>query len=171
LSRQDLISTQERYVELFDRGRATSLHLFEHVHGDSRDRGTAMIDLLERYHQAGLALNASELPDYLPVVLEYLSTRPEDEQRDTLDDCAHILRKVGEALLRRDSAYGSVFAALLALAGQAGLDPAHQPTADEEKSLDEEWVEEPVTFGPSASPGCGSRQDGSSVIHFVPRLH
>ncbi|UCH49794.1 MAG: nitrate reductase molybdenum cofactor assembly chaperone [Betaproteobacteria bacterium] len=172
LSQDDLLSSQETYVEVFDRGRATSLHLFEHVHGESRDRGMAMIDLRNTYEKAGLVLHANELPDYLPVVLEYLSTRSENEIRELLGDCAHILRKVGEALLDRGSHYSAVFATLLALVDEPGLVPTarRRPTA-EEKSIDEEWAEEPVEFGPAAKPACNRAQAQSSVIRFVDRSH
>ena len=166
----DLLQCQESYVETFDRGRATSLHLFEHVHGESRDRGMAMIDLRDMYERAGLELKPGELPDYLPVVLEYLSMRGDDDVRDMLCDCAHILRKIGDALAERGSHYSAVFAALLALVGEAGLTPASErKPAPEEKSIDEEWAEEPVVFGPGAKPACTGGRAQSSVIHFMPR--
>src|SRR5262249_20185815 len=97
LSGRDLMGAEERYVELFDRGRATSLHLFEHLYGDSRDRGEAMVELKRIYERAGFALTTNELPDYLPVLLEYLSCRDLAEARDMLADCAHILKKIAEA--------------------------------------------------------------------------
>lgn len=169
----DLLEAQEAYVDLFDRGRATSLHLFEHVHGDSRDRGQAMVDLKAVYARAGLALAGNELPDYLPAVLEYLSLRPKNEVRDMLGDCAHILRSVGESLQRRRSPYAAVFAALLAVAGEAGLSPAPAPLrieTDDRKALDEEWVEQPVLFG----LGCGdARSAGNAApqpVKFVRKV-
>lgn len=170
LAGNDLLSSQEHYVEVFDRGRATSLHLFEHVHGESRDRGMAMIDLGNMYEKAGLILQANELPDYLPVVLEYLSTRPEHEVHEMLGDCAHILRKIGEALLDRGSHYSAVLAALLALVNESGLASAkRRGPRPEEKSIDEEWAEEPVQFGPAAKPACARLAVQSSVIRFVDR--
>src|SRR6185369_8145875 len=98
LAAADLLDAQEGYVALFDRGRATSLNLYEHVHGDSRDRGQAMVDLAQIYARGGLDLSTRELPDYLPVLLEYLSTRPFAEVEEMLRDCAHLLRSIGEAL-------------------------------------------------------------------------
>jgi nitrate reductase delta subunit len=170
LAASDLMEAQEDYVALFDRGRATSLHLFEHVHGDSRDRGQAMVDLKNVYARNGLELAANELPDYLPVVLEYLSTRPYDEIRDMLGDCAHILRAIGEALARRRAPHAAVFGALLALVGEAGLAPADtEPVAIEEdnKALDEEWVDQPVLFG----LGCGdARQTAPQPVKFVRKV-
>lgn len=150
LVESDPLWSEERYVELFDRGRATSLHLFEHVHGDARDRGQAMIELKTLYEEAGFRLTANELPDYLPVVLEYLSCRDLAEAKDMLGDCAHILRTVGEALLQRKSCYAAVFQALLSIAGEAGLDPkaAHRKAAESE-DLDSDWAEQPA-FAPQA---------------------
>src|SRR5262249_52995799 len=103
LAASDLLDAQERYVALFDRGRATSLHLFEHVHGESRDRGQAMVDLQAVYARAGLRLTAKELPDYLPVMLEFLGTQPADVGEAMIEDCAHVVRSIGEALSRRGS--------------------------------------------------------------------
>jgi len=169
LAASDLIDAQQRYVALFDRGRATSLHLFEHVHGESRERGQAMVDLNEMYARAGLVLAANELPDYLPVLLEFASLQPAGVARDVLDDCAHIVRSVGGALVRRDSRYAAVFAAVLALAGAPALDLTPPPEAEPEKSLDEEWAEEPVIFGPAAGSGCATKAPAAAVVKFIPR--
>jgi len=146
LQRSDPLETEAAYVELFDRGRATSLHLFEHVHGDSRDRGPAMIDLCGTYEAAGLFLAPSELPDYLPVVLEFASTQPPRQARAFLAEIAHILNALFGALLKRQSAYASVLGALIELAGEKAQ-PV-EPPADE--SLDESWAEPPVFDGCSA---------------------
>jgi nitrate reductase delta subunit len=150
------LEIEETYVDLFDRGRATSLHLFEHVHGESRDRGQAMVGLKAQYRKAGLHLASSELPDYLPVVLEYLSMRPIEEARDMLADCAHILRALGHQLAQRQRPYAAVLDAALALAGEPGISTGEAAEAPKEKSLDEEWAEEPVIFGPAAQP-CASK--------------
>src|SRR6185312_12116906 len=111
----DLYDLQERYVLLFDRTRSLSLHLFEHVHGESRDRGQAMIDLKAQYEDAGLFLDASELPDFLPLFLEYLATLPLKEAFETLGQPAHIFGALAERLRKRKSAYEAVFRALIAL--------------------------------------------------------
>ena len=155
LARADPLWAEERYVELFDRGRATSLNLFEHVHGESRDRGAAMVELKTIYARAGLDLAANELPDYLPVVLEYLSRRDRAEAQDMLGDCAHIVRAIGEALLGRGSPYSAVFAALLASIGEAGLDErAAARPAEEPDDLDSDWFEQPA-FAPQAPASAG----------------
>jgi nitrate reductase delta subunit len=171
LSVGDAVSTQERYVDLFDRGRKTALHLFEHVHGESRDRGQAMVDLRQVYAHAGYALRGNELPDYLPALLEFLSQRPPEDAREMLSDCAHIVRAIGEALRERGSHYAAVFAALLTIIGEPGLTAGKRDDepAREEKTLDEEWAEEPVIFGPAAGASCASGKPQVSVVQFVPR--
>jgi nitrate reductase delta subunit len=161
------LEAEEVYVELFDRGRATSLHLFEHVHGESRDRGQAMVDLKTQYRRAGLQFASNELPDYLPAVLEYLSMRPIEEAREMLADCAHILRALGRQLAKRHSRYVAVLDAVLALAGEPGVSSGEAAQPPEEKGLDEEWAEEPVTFGPDAQP-CGSKPQ-IAPVRFVRR--
>src|SRR5690606_22756321 len=80
----DLVDVQARYSELFDKGRALSLLLFEHVHGESRDRGQAMVDLMAQYEAAGFAIGVRELPDYIPLYLEFLATREDLEAREGL---------------------------------------------------------------------------------------
>ncbi len=173
LAAADLLDAQEAYVTLFDRGRATSLHLFEHVHGDSRDRGQAMVDLKAVYARGGLVLAANELPDYLPAVLEYLSTRPYAEIREMLADCGHVLRAIGEALDRRGSGYAAVFGALLAVAGEAPLASTSRATrieSEDAAKLDEEWVEQPVLFGLGCGDARGGAQTGAQPVRFVRRV-
>lgn len=147
----DPMEIESRYVETFDRGRATSLHLFEHVHGDSRDRGPAMIDLLQTYEQAGLYLAPGELPDHLTVVLEYASTQPPAQARAFLRELTHILQAIFSALLRRESPYASVLAAVLELAGEK----AQAVKIPDEPTLDESW-EEPAAFGGCSTQGQAS---------------
>ncbi len=162
----DLLDAQARYVEVFDRGRATALHLFEHVHGESRDRGQAMVDLTQVYARAGFHLAAHELPDYLPAMLEFLSYRPEIEARDMLGDCAHILRTIGETLQTRESRYSAVFGALLSIVGEEGLSPTARRIPEPDKSLDEEWAEAPAFDGMACS---ASRPPKKSVIQIAKR--
>ena len=161
LASGDLYDLQERYVLLFDRTRSLSLHLFEHVHGESRDRGQAMIDLKAQYEEAGLAMNAAELPDFLPLFLEYLSTLPAAEACDMLGQPAHIFAALAERLRKRRSSYEAVFRALVALAGAKPKDDevsallaAPDPDASDLAALDAAWEDEAVSFGPDAAPGC-----------------
>jgi nitrate reductase delta subunit len=142
------LDTEANYVELFDRGRGTALHLFEHVHGDSRDRGPAMIDLIKTYEEAGLYLGEGELPDHLTVVLEYASTQPPAQAAAFLREIAHILQVIFSALLKRQSPYASVVAAVLDLAGEK----AQAVKLPDEPELDETW-EEPPAFGGCSTQG------------------
>jgi nitrate reductase molybdenum cofactor assembly chaperone NarJ/NarW len=159
LENRDLYDLQERYVSLFDRSRALSLHLFEHVHGESRARGQAMVDLQNVYGQHGLEINAKELPDFLPLFLEFLSTLPLDEARSLLGETSHVLEALRDRLRKRKSIYAAVFRSLLTLAAiDAETDAqAEIQTEDEEpddlEALDKAWAEEPVTFGPGEA-GC-----------------
>jgi nitrate reductase delta subunit len=148
---------QERYVELFDRSRALSLHLFEHVHGESRDRGQAMVDLARTYASRGFEVAGDELPDYLPAFLEFVSVLDAKEGRALLKETAEILRSLGDRLADRGSRYSAVFAALLAAAGEPGLTRKLAPrrTPGEENSpaaMDRVWMEEPVTFMDGPQP-------------------
>ena len=146
---------------LFDRSRSLSLNLFEHVHGESRDRGGAMVSLIETYRAAGVEPATTELPDHLPVLLEFLSTRPGAEAQDILADAAHILDALGTRLERRESGYACVLNALSQLAGTqpdaealAGMlaQPDDDPT--DLAALDAAWEETEVTFGPDPNAGC-----------------
>jgi len=154
----DLYDLQERYVLLFDRTRSLSLHLFEHVHGESRDRGQAMIDLKSQYEKAGLEIGTTELPDFLPLFLEFLSTRPRAEAYELLGQPAHILSAFAERLRKRHSTYESVFRALVTLAAAkpkseaiSALLAEPDPDANDLAALDAAWEDEPVNFGPNAN--------------------
>ena len=161
LLRADPLDAEAEYVQLFDRGRGTSLHLFEHVHGDSRDRGPAMIDLGKTYEAAGLLLAPGELPDYLPAVLEFVSTQPPREAKAFLSEMAHILSAIFGALQKRESAYASVLGALLELAGEK----AQPVTPAAEEPLDEAWAEPPVFDGCSSKGQ--ARPDQPQPIRIV----
>lgn len=159
----DLYDLQERYGLLFDRTRALSLHLFEHVHGESRDRGQAMVDLLKQYEENGYTPTASELPDYLPLFLEYASTREPQEAIALVGQPANVIAALGERLAKRQSAYGAVMAALLSIS-KARLDAAAlatlraepDPEPDDLEALDAAWAEEEVTFGPGSADAKGA---------------
>ena len=166
LGQDDLYALQEGYVALFDRSRTLSLNLFEHIHGESRDRGGAMVDLLEMYRAGGYEPTGWELPDHLPMLLEFLATRPASDARETLAEAAHILEALATRLARRESAYAAVFAALLQIAGPAAdreavaelvAEPETDP--DDLAALDAVWEETEVTFGPDPNAGCPASRD------------
>jgi nitrate reductase delta subunit len=157
----DPIEAETQFVELFDRGRSTSLHLFEHVHGDSRERGPAMIDLAQTYEKCGLLLGPHEVPDHLCVVLEFASTQPPAVARAFLGEMAHILASIFSALRKRESAYASVLAAVIELAGHK----AEAVAVADDQPIDESWAE-PVVFDGCSTKG-QARPGDAQPIHIV----
>jgi nitrate reductase molybdenum cofactor assembly chaperone NarJ/NarW len=163
LAGRDLLDAQERYILLFDRTRSLSLHLFEHVHGESRDRGQAMVDLIRLYEEGGWTPTAKELPDFLPLFLEYAATRPPAEAIELIGQPGHVVAALRERLAKRGSPYAAAFAALLALAKVkpdremiARLMAEPDPEPDDLEALDAAWEEEEVLFGPgAAADACG----------------
>lgn len=165
----DIYDLEARYVTLFDRSRSLSLNLFEHVHGESRERGGAMVDLLETYRAGGFEPSGLELPDHLPTLLEFLATRPEPEARALLAEAAHILEAIALRLGRRESAYAGVLSALVdycqarrrptvaAAAAALAAEPEDDP--DDLEALDAVWEEAAVVFGPDPNAGCPATRD------------
>lgn len=156
LLEQPPMAAQEAWLGLFDRGRAMSLLLFEHIHGESRDRGQAMVDLMQTYLDNGFELSAKELPDYLPLMLEYLAQRPESEVVDWLTHTGHIL----ELLAARAAERGSPYACVLEILAEYGQSPrdmsqirkraANEQRDDTPEMMDKVWEEEAVRFGNEA---------------------
>ncbi len=166
-----LLDAQEIYCGLFDKGRAMSLLLFEHVHGESRDRGQAMVDLLRQYQDAGLQLRSRELPDFLPLYLEYLSLSPAEDAREGLRDIAPILALLGARLRQRETRYAELFDLLLYLSGSElrSTTLREQVTGeardDTPAALDAVWAEEQVTF--LGGEGCGTAEQTRHQRRFA----
>lgn len=171
-----LMDVQEEYVILFDRGRSLSLLLFEHVHGESRARGQAMVDLLQQYQQAGLELDVRELPDFIPLFLEYLSTQDEDVAAQGLGDVHPILALLSARLQERDSPYHLLFDALLAVIGmQPDMTELRGQIAGEARddtpdALDKVWEEEMVTFVEDQGASCPS-QNSNRIPTAAQQVH
>ena len=151
LETEELLDLQAAYSELFDRSRSLSLHMFEHVHGDNRERGQAMIDLGQQYMESGFFLEASELPDFVPVFLEYASCLPQSQACETLGQPAHVFAALAERLDKRHSNYAAIFHCLVSLAGvrpdaDAIAEIDQNTPAEDSKEIDEEWEEAPVSF-------------------------
>jgi nitrate reductase delta subunit len=167
LASAPLVRLEERYVALFDRSRALSLHLFEHVHGESRDRGQAMVSLQAMYEARGLTSAEGELPDFIPAFLEYLSLVERAEAKKLLRETAHIFRTLGERLAERGSRYAQVFDALLRLAGEPRLEKpiASTPLAEDERAaLDAQWMDPEVSFG--GNEGCNEAQAAVAPVRM-----
>lgn len=174
IAQGDVWDLQEEYVLLFDRSRTLSLNLFEHIHGESRDRGAAMVDLLETYRAGGFDLTGPELPDHLPVLLEFLSTQPEDVARDILSDAGPILAALTERLTRRETPYAAALEAVSTLAeasddAQAAL-LAAEPDDDPNdlEALDATYAEAQVMFGPDPNAGCPVSRDILARMDVAP---
>jgi nitrate reductase delta subunit len=175
LAKADLLEIQAQYVDLFDRTRSLSLHLFEHVHGESRDRGQAMVSLLERYRQAGLDIAANELPDYLPLFLEFLSRQEPDEANRMLAETVHILEALARRLDSRESRYAPVFDALVALAGTqpstrvvSELRDTTTENPNDFAALDQAWEEAEVRFGPGDAQESGCPRASEMLAKMTP---
>lgn len=175
----DLMDWQAEYNGLFERGRSLSLLLFEHIHGESRDRGQAMVDLLKQYKEAGLEIGVRELPDYIPLYLEFLSTQGDENLVLGLQEIAHVLATLSARLEQREANYAALTNSLLNLSGvQVDMADIHSQIANEERddtseALDKVWEEEMVTFGPdSSNDGCSSGtskpSEGQRKDQYVP---
>lgn len=175
----DLMDWQSEYDGLFERGRSLSLLLFEHVHGESKDRGQAMVDLMNQYHEAGLDIGIRELPDYIPLYLEFLSTQGDENARLGLAEVGHILAVLACRLENRKSDYAALAYALLDLSGvEVDLNDLREQVVKEErddtpKALDKVWEEEVVTFtGSDSTEGCPTAQSRPSELQrrdqFIP---
>ncbi|MDZ7748335.1 MAG: nitrate reductase molybdenum cofactor assembly chaperone [Halofilum sp. (in: g-proteobacteria)] len=159
----DLLDVQAVYVETFDRSKKVSLYLFEHVYGESRDRGPAMVELTNAYREQGLEIDCRELPDFLPLFLEFCAVLPEARAREWLDEIGQIVQQVHVRLVERDSRYAVPFRVLLRLLEIEPMPEALVETASKEErddtreALDRTWMEAPVTFGPDEPrTSCGA---------------
>ena len=168
----DLLDVQAEYVETFDRGRSRSLYLYEHIHGESRERGPAMVELAQVYRAHGFEIDTVELPDYLPLFLEFLASLPLQEALGWLEDIGHVLQLLHARLVERDSRFAVVMEPLVRLAGLAPEEAVQAQVAKEEpddtpEALDKAWVDAPVTFGQEGGAGgeggCNSKQQTSKT--------
>lgn len=173
---QDILDLQEEFVALFDRIPSLCLHLFEHVHGDSRDRGQALVDLSEVYKDAGLLINTEEMPDFLPLFLEYLSVIEVKESRQNLGEIANVLGVLAGRLKNRQSPYAAVFVSLIEVASRKpdikAVEEALEQAAGETSTFDEldkSWEEQHAfentlqTTGQDMDSGC--QKTGSMRVH------
>lgn len=139
---EPLLDLEQNYVGTFDRNPSHSLHLFEHIHGESRDRGMAMVNLIEEYRKHGLDMDADELPDYVPLFLEYLSQLPDAEACAMLGEAIDVMALIGRKLKANNSPYHGVFAVLEGISPVAAKELPDVPIRDMEETI--------IQFGPSA---------------------
>jgi nitrate reductase delta subunit len=178
---EDLLDLQEEFVALFDRTPSLCLHLFEHVHGDSRDRGQALVDLSEIYKDAGLLINTEEMPDFLPLFLEYLSVIEAEESRQNLGEIANVLGVLAGRLKNRQSPYAAVFEALIEAAARKpdakAVEEALKEAAGKASTLDEldkSWEEQQAfentlqTTGQDMDAGCPKAEEMLARMNLDP---
>lgn len=158
LHEHGLIALQENYVATFDRNPAHSLHLFEHVHGESRDRGQAMVDLLDAYRQHGLEPGDEELPDFLPLFLEFLGELPAAEAQDMLGEAVHVIAAIAGRLRRNESPYAAVLEHLVAHSAVAPQPLTEPPVRDMDEAME--------MFGPAPDGAEPLLKPAVQPLHF-----
>jgi len=185
LTTRDIFDAQESYDLLFDRGRALSLLLFEHVHGESRDRGQAMVDLMNVYKTSGFEVNSSQLPDYIPLYLEFLSEQTPEYIEEWLGDICHLMTMLSERLIDRECYYSVLFDSLIEISGQevdleARAEIGEAVKAEERddtvEAIDKEWEDKEIRFDDPMVGECpsssGVQQSQHSLdpntVHQVP---
>ncbi|MGK5079890.1 nitrate reductase molybdenum cofactor assembly chaperone [Janthinobacterium sp. HLX7-2] len=164
LGNSKLIDLQQQYVATFDRNPSHSLHLFEHIHGESRDRGQAMVDLMEEYKRHGLQMVGDDLPDFVPLFLEFLAQLDGETAGRLLGDAVHVLAHIGRKLTANGSPYAPVFTVLERLSPVAAEMLAEPPIRDMDEALE--------TFGPGADgvePLLRPAPGGVHPVHFHPQ--
>ena len=172
LEASDLYSVQEEYVSTFDRGRSHCLHLFEHIHGESRDRGQAMVNLSDAYEEKGLFIDQAELPDYIPLFLEFLSLCPIEEAISLLGEPVDIMATIATRLQKRDSSYAVLFSALVALSrvkpSQDTIQEvlAQMPEDTSLEAMDKEWEEAAAFAGHPGQSDCGACEAPSDGLQI-----
>ena len=174
LTARELYDAQESYDLLFDRGRALSLLLFEHVHGESRDRGQAMVNLMGVYNAKGFEIEASQLPDYIPLYLEFLSEQSPEYAEEWLGDICHLLTMLSERLIERECYYSAIFDCLIELSGQQInreeiAEVVRQETRDDTiEAIDKEWEDKEIRFDEPVGGDCSSAGIKPSVNTLDP---
>ena len=164
LNQNRLIDLQQQYVATFDRNPSHSLHLFEHIHGESRDRGQAMVDLMEEYKRHGLQMVGDDLPDYVPLFLEFLAQIGDQAAAPLLGDAVHVLAHIGRKLAANANPYAPAFALLEQLSPVAAEMLSEPPVRDMDEALE--------TFGPGADgvePLLRQAPGGVHPVHFHPQ--
>ena len=161
LQQHSLRDLQERYVATFDRNRNHALYIFEHVYGEDRDRGSAMVDLLEEYRSHGFELGNDELPDYLPALLEYFAQVPAEHAQKLLGDAVHVIAHIGNKLAASGSPYAVLLQGIVALSPVSAQPLAEPPVRDMDEAME--------TFGPDVSGVEPLLKPSIETIQFYPK--
>ncbi|MFV2029770.1 nitrate reductase molybdenum cofactor assembly chaperone [Neisseria sp. S1] len=161
LRNNTLIELQQNYVRTFDQNRNHALYIFEHVYGEDRGRGSAMVDLLEEYRNGGFTLESNELPDYLPVLLEFFAHIEADKAQKLLGDAVHVIAHIGKKLEASGSPYAVLLQALSALSPVAPQPLIEPPVRDMDEAME--------TFGPDISGQEPLLKPATDTIQFYPK--
>lgn len=173
LSSNDLITLQENYVLTFDRNPAHALHMFEHIHGEEKTRGQALIDLQNEYQRFGFMHHAQELPDYLPLFLEFLALIPTHDAHKLLDEAIHVIAHIGNKLKSIGSPYSGLFDLLQKLSTVKAQKLSEAPVHTMDEAL--------VTFSPDYGAAqalaptftgcrpCSPKTLQQHPVHFMPK--
>ncbi|MDO4640863.1 MAG: nitrate reductase molybdenum cofactor assembly chaperone [Neisseria sp.] len=161
LQTHSLRDLQERYVATFDRNRNHALYLFEHVYGEDRDRGSAMVDLLEEYRRGGFELGDTELPDYLPALLEYLAQVPSEHAQKLLGDAVHVIAHIAGKLEKNGSPYAVLLQGITELSPVKPQPLVEPPVRDMDEAME--------TFGPDVAGVEPLLKPGIETVQFYPK--
>ena len=161
LQQHSLRDLQERYVATFDRNRNHALYIFEHVYGEDRDRGSAMVDLLEEYRSHGFELGNDELPDYLPALLEYFAQVPAEHAQKLLGDAVHVIAHIGNKLAASGSPYAVLLQGIVALSPVSAQPLAEPPVRDMDEAME--------MFGPDIAGTEPLLKPSIETIQFYPK--
>lgn len=108
LQSMSVTELQADYVKTFDMTAEHSLHLTHHLFGDDKNRGPALIDLGELYKDYGVEVVTNELPDYLPLILEFAAYMDDSEATVFLSDAKKVLGVLTENLQKAQSPYAAL---------------------------------------------------------------
>lgn len=155
-----LIELQQNYVSTFDRNRNHALYIFEHVYGEDRGRGMAMVDLLEEYREAGFELDSNELPDYIPVLLEFFAQIDAARALELLGDAVHVFAHIAAKLEANQSPYAALLRGVVSLSTVAPQPLIDPPVRDMDEAME--------TFGPDFSGTEPLLKPSVQTVQFFP---
>lgn len=161
LGANNLRPLQETYVKTFDHNRHHALYIFEHVYGEDRDRGSAMVDLLDEYRRYGFELGDDELPDYLPALLEFFAQIPEENAQKLLGDAVHVIAHIGKKLAESQSPYAVLLQSVVALSPVEPQPLIEPPVRDMDEAME--------TFGPDISGVEPLLKPSIETVKFYPQ--
>ncbi len=120
LETHSLIQVQERYTAVFDIDSATTMNMTYHAFGDNEKRAAALANLQHNYEQAGWERTTGELPDYLPMMLEFLSICPYPEYAEPVWECLQGVHPLVARLEKKAPVYAALLKPIARMAVEQG---------------------------------------------------